>query len=48
MSLGKFHLDRARCGYSDLPAVRSIHFACLHFTHMHWQQFNRLSVPLTQ
>jgi len=48
MPFGKFHLDRARYSCADLPAFRSIHFADLRLTHLHWQQFNRLSVPLTQ
>ena len=34
------------CGV--LPATRSIRLVCLHLTHMHRQQLNRLSAPLTQ
>jgi hypothetical protein len=48
MSLGKFHLDRAHHSCGDLPVFRWIRFAGLRLTHMHWQQFNRLSVPPTQ
>ena len=48
MSLGKFNLDRAHNSCGDLTASRSIRFAGLRLTQMHWQQFNRLSVPLTQ
>jgi hypothetical protein len=48
MSLGKFHLDRACYNCTNLSAFRSIRFAGLRLTHMHWQQFNRLSIPLTQ
>ena len=48
MSFGKFHIDRARYSGRHLPASRSMRFASLRPTYMHWQQFNRLSVPLTQ
>jgi hypothetical protein len=48
MSLGKFNLDRARYSCTHLPAFRSIRLAGLRLTHMHGQQFNRLSVPLIQ
>ena len=38
MSFGKFHLDRARYSGGDWPASRSMRFAGLRLTYMHWQQ----------